>query len=807
MASTFDKARSPPRLTPLALPSMDEQIPFGANRPDVQDAVNAAHERLGQVTGYLRDAVRETQNFRKAGLAMAKASEDLSTFLMDAEYLEAPLRTEAFFSEESRGESGIWGSGGSIGGGGGGASDYASGATSSRSSNTGERERLLGSLTPILVQFGRLLREQAAAQSMFMDGLQKSFVEPMESYTRGEYGELADNKKVWETAEEVYVAALEKYLHGPMKSKNMTDEVIDLRAAELAKAHRDAQQARFEVVRELSVAEGSKYLVVADCVLSSVNVIGSYFRESTSLVETYAPYKRALEDQTERIRGALAAADAPWKAQKAKLDAAIALSKETLEVTRKAAGLGSSGHSGGGGGGGSARPVSASRVSLKGLEGGKLTAALLHAAATAEARHLCFDHMRKVEEVYARRPTPGCVKEGYLFKKSSSKMLQKHWNRRWFVLDGSKLYYLKDAASRQKMLICDVKLCTVKEVHMPDALYCFEVYSANRRSYLLQAEGPDELKSWVISIRRTIESQLTGSIPMTGMTVHSDEGGGGGGGMFTLYHEADTSDEEIFLHRPANGHGHVDSGRSNNNSSNSNSNPIVQEVMRANPVCTDCSAPSPDWVSLNLGVLICIQCSGIHRSLGTHVSKVRSLGLDALDEVDLSVVREVGNARSNAIWEHALQEQEGWVKPTPDSPAEHKRRYIQAKYVWKGFVEGSNGRTRGSFDVGDGRGVGADRWSLRLSDCAAAGDLAGAVEALAHGGDPRWANPEDQDRTALHRAAETGALGCCEFLLQNGADVMQLDERQCSPLDVAVLGNQVRRWRDRGGRSHTPKRF
>ena len=49
------------------------------------------------------------------------------------------------------------------------------------------------------------------------------------------------------------------------------------------------------MVRELSVAEGSKYLVVADCVLSSVNVIGSYFRESTSLVETYAPYKVRVE--------------------------------------------------------------------------------------------------------------------------------------------------------------------------------------------------------------------------------------------------------------------------------------------------------------------------------------------------------------------------------------------------------------------------------------------------------------------------------------------------------------------------------
>ena len=32
--------------------------------------------------------------------------------------------------------------------------------------------------------------------------------------------------------------------------------------------------------------------------------------------------------------------------------------------------------------------------------------------------------------------------------------------------------------------------------------------------------------------------------------------------------------------------------------------------------CADCNAPNPDWCSINLGVLICIKCSGIHRSLG-----------------------------------------------------------------------------------------------------------------------------------------------------------------------------------------------
>lgn len=52
-----------------------------------------------------------------------------------------------------------------------------------------------------------------------------------------------------------------------------------------------------------------------------------------------------------------------------------------------------------------------------------------------------------------------------------------------------------------------------QEVHSMDALYCFEVFSANRRSYMLQAEGPDELKSWVVSIRRTIESQARNKKP------------------------------------------------------------------------------------------------------------------------------------------------------------------------------------------------------------------------------------------------------------------------------------------------------
>lgn len=181
---------------------------------------------------------------------------------------------------------------------------------------------------------------------------------------------------------------------------------------------------------------------------------------------------------------------------------------------------------------------------------------------------------------------------------------------------------------------------------------------------------------------------------------------------------------------------------------------------RGNNLCADCGAASPEWASLNLGTLICIECSGIHRNLGTHLSRVRSLGLDEWPLDLIHVMTSIGNTVANSVWE---ANSKGRLKPTPTTPRDEKERWIRGKYVDKEFLPPPP-----YIDI---------PLNQQLIDALVREDIRNIVLILGHAQAEDITAPysKDDGRTALHIAAALGNVVFVQLLLWYNANVKVVD--------------------------------
>ncbi|XP_059868661.1 arf-GAP with coiled-coil, ANK repeat and PH domain-containing protein 3 [Delphinus delphis] len=251
----------------------------------------------------------------------------------------------------------------------------------------------------------------------------------------------------------------------------------------------------------------------------------------------------------------------------------------------------------------------------------------------------------------------GVVMEGYLFKRASNAF--KTWNRRWFSIQNSQLVYQKKLKDVLTVVVDDLRLCSVKPCEDVERRFCFEVVSPTK-SCMLQADSEKLRQAWVQAVQASIAS---------------------------AYRESPDSCYRERLDRTASpSTSSIDSATDSRERSVKGES-VLQRMQHVagNSQCGDCGRPDPRWASINLGVLLCIECSGIHRSLGVHCSKVRSLTLDSWEPELLKLMCELGNSTVNQIYE-AQCAGPGSRKPTASSPRQDKEAWIKDKYVEKKFV-------------------------------------------------------------------------------------------------------------------------
>ncbi|XP_006794095.1 arf-GAP with coiled-coil, ANK repeat and PH domain-containing protein 3 isoform X1 [Neolamprologus brichardi] len=282
-----------------------------------------------------------------------------------------------------------------------------------------------------------------------------------------------------------------------------------------------------------------------------------------------------------------------------------------------------------------------------------------HKHATIQQRTLMQDFSYDESKVEFNVDAPnGVVMEGYLFKRASNAF--KTWNRRWFSIQNSQLVYQKKLKDSLTVVVEDLRLCSVKPCEDIERRFCFEVVSPSK-SCMLQAESEKLRQSWIQAVQASIASAYRES-PDTYYIEHLDR----------TASPSTSSIDSASEPRERSARGET----------------ILQRIqcLPGNEQCCDCGQADPRWASINLGILLCIECSGIHRSLGVHCSKVRSLTLDSWEPELLKLMCELGNSVINHIYEGSCQEK-GLKKPLPSSSRQEKEAWIKAKYVEKKFLK------------------------------------------------------------------------------------------------------------------------
>lgn len=265
------------------------------------------------------------------------------------------------------------------------------------------------------------------------------------------------------------------------------------------------------------------------------------------------------------------------------------------------------------------------------------------------------------------------------------------WHKQWVVLCDGKLYEFMDwrKGTGLRNSPIDISLCNIKlldgqdnkNIDIGSRKNCFRIITAQGIEHVFQSSTPEGAHEWVKALFEA--------------------------GQMIAFHRQNSKKEnneisaEIIPSQTFASQENIDQlGKGNTKQGNDLQEEttrtrrvssvslsllhVVQNHDPSNRKCADCgSEEQVEWISLNILVVFCIKCSSAHRSLGTNVSKVRSLMLDSFVGENRALIYHINNSKVNSFYEANLMPSQ---KPIPESSFEARLEFITNKYMKKMFV-------------------------------------------------------------------------------------------------------------------------